>query len=321
MRKKKSSKFKVGMIVYIMVLAFAILIMDELLWTKLEYYEVTEQAKEKEQKKKIEKAKQERLAAMLTPSVTPTPTPAPIYMETIKIIKPVEAVCYLGGEPYNGAEAVWVPEEDDVTFASLTDVTSQYAEYKGVLDDLIPKLESTTVTIEKGTSISFRDADGNSVGTKESTAKIEVDGQMRTIRALICPYYCTMDDYDELTQMGFEFLVKFCLFCSNDKSASEMRPYFPNNSQYYTVISTLDNTWFNKHNKPPTYTEQTVREYIGYNDSLVYMDLTMHQSFVASYTGQQFDSLVEHPIWFVKIDGKWKVASIIFNAQELREKN
>ncbi|MBO7649510.1 MAG: hypothetical protein J6S79_02030, partial [Lachnospiraceae bacterium] len=82
----------------------------------------------------------------------------------------------------------------------------------------------------------------------------------------------------------------------------------------------LDNSWFNKHNKPPTYTEQTVREYIGYNDSLVYMDLTMHQSFVASYTGQQFDSLVEHPIWFVKIDGKWKVASIIFNAQELREK-
>lgn len=319
MKEKKRSRFKTGLLIYVIVFAFAVLIVDELLWTKLEYYEVTETAKEKEQRAKFEKAREEaeRLANTSTP--TPTPTPTPILLETVKLIKPVEAACYVDGQRLEG-EDVWTQEEDVATFGSLTSVTSQYSEYNGVLDGLIPLQESTVVTIEKGTPIAFYDSHGNITEVKEGTATIEVDGQERTIRSLTCPYYSDASDYDELTKMGFEFLTKFCLFCSNDKSATEMRSYFPDNSQYYRVISSLDNTWFNKHNKPPVYTEQTVREYIGYNDSLVYMDLTMHQSFVASYTGQQFDSLVEHPIWFVKINGKWKVASIIFNAQELREK-
>ncbi|MBO7631528.1 MAG: hypothetical protein J6S78_04280 [Lachnospiraceae bacterium] len=317
-RKKKSNGFKIGLLIYVIVLALAILVMDDMLWTKLEWYEVTEERKEAEQKKKIAKAASDRL----TPSVTasPTPTPEPIYLETVKIVKPLDATCYVAGKVLEGDDITWTQEEDKETFASLEAVTSIYKEYENALDGIIPVRESVVYTMEKGSEIRFLDADGTSVRATESTTEIEVDGQQRIIRMLTCPYYNEMKDYEELTKAGFDFLTKFCLFCSNDKSPTEMRPYFPDNSQYYRVIASLDNSWFNMHNTPPTYTEQTVRNYIGYNDSLVYMDLTMHQSFVSSWTWERFDSQIEHPIWFVKMNGKWKVASIIFNAQELREK-
>ena len=315
-QRKPMSKFWIGIIVYVVVFAFVVLIADELLWTKLEYYEVTENVREKEQREKFEKAKAQRIAAL---TVTPTPTPVPIYLETVKIVKPLDAVLYVNGEKYEEPGTEWTAEEDKVTFADLTSVTNQYPEYKGVLDGLLPSRESTVVTIEKGSVITFRDGNGNEVTPSESTAQMEIEEQLRTIRELTCPYTNNTADSSELSKYGFEFLTKFCLFISHDKSPTEMKPYFPDNSQYYNVIASLDNTWFNEHKKPPEYTEQTVRTYHGYGDSLVYMELTMRQSFVASYTGQQFETIVEHPIWLVKMNGKWKVASIIFNAKELQK--
>ncbi len=311
-RRKSIGRFWTGIIIYAAVFLLALLVMDELLWTKLEHYEVTEEKKEQEQRAKIEKVAKERMLTV-TPTPTPLPTPVPIIMETVKLVKPIEMKCYIDGQEYT--EGVWAPEEDRETFANLIAVTGQYPEYKGVLDGLIPQRESTVVTIEKGKTVCFLDRDGTFLTPGESTSEIEADGQMRRIRQLTCPYYNNMSEYETLTEKGFDFLIKFCLFCSNDKKADEMKPYFPKDSQYYKVIASLDNSWFNKHAKPPTYTDKTVRDYIGFNDSLVYMDLSMHQSFVASWTGQQFDTDVEHPVWFVKIGDEWKVASIIFSSQ------
>lgn len=312
-RRKSPGRFWTGVLIYGAVLLLGMLVMDELLWTKLERYEVTEEKKEREQRAKIEKAVQERMLTV-TPTPTPLPTPVPIVMENIKLVMPADMKCYIDGVEC-GEDVVWAPEEDRDTFADLIAVTNQYPEYQGVLDGLIPERKSTVVTVEKGKTVRFVDRDGTSLTPTESTAEIEADGQMRRIRQLTCPYYNNMSEYENMTEKGFDFLEKFCLFCSNDKKADEMKPYFPNNSQYYKVIASLDNSWFNKHNKPPVYTNRNVRDYIGFNDSLIYMDLTMHQSFVASWTNQQFDTEVEHPVWFVKIGDEWKVASIIFSSQ------
>ncbi|MBO4697664.1 MAG: hypothetical protein J5643_10390 [Lachnospiraceae bacterium] len=311
-RRRRGGRFYTGLLIYIGVLTFALLVLVYLLWTKLERYEITEEQKEREQRAKIEKIAEERKLTV-TPTPTPTPTPVPILMETIKIVMPTDMKFYIDGQEYS--DVVWAPDEDKETFANLLAVTAQYPEYEGALDGLIPSRKSTVVTIEKGKTIMFLDRDGTFLAPDESTTEIEVDGQQRRIRMLTCPYYNDMSEYEELTKYGFEFLLKFCLFCSNDKSATEMKPYFPKNSKYYNVIASLDNSWFNGHNKPPTYTNKTVREYVGYGDSLVYMDLMMHQSFVASWTGQQFDTDVNHPLWLVKMNGEWKVASIIFNSQ------
>ena len=318
-RRKTISRFWIGVLIYVGVLLLAMLVVDDLLWTKLERYEITEEKKEREQRAKIAKAAEERRQQTPTPTPSPTPTPEPIILETVKLVKPVDMKCYIDGVEYTDGN--WEAEEDKETFAGLLAVTAQYSEYEGVLDGLIPQRESTVVTIEKGKGIAFLDRDGTFLTAKESTTEIEAEGQMRRIRQLTCPYYNNLSAYEEMTEAGFDFLTKFCLFVSRDKQASEMKSYFPKNSKYYTVIASLDNSWFNGHNKPPTYTNKTVRDYIGYGDSIIYMDLTMHQSFVASWTGQQFDSEVGHPLWFVKIDGEWKVASIIFSSQETTGEN
>ncbi|MCR5466719.1 MAG: hypothetical protein K6F11_07775 [Lachnospiraceae bacterium] len=319
MKRKKHSRFFYGMIIYAGVFALALLVVSELLWTRLENYEVTEQRKAEEQQRKIAKAAEDRRREkLLTPSPTPSPTPEPIILETVKIVRPKGMACYIGGAPEEGA--VWNIEEDTETFKSLTAVTNAYPEYEGVLESAFPERESTVVTVEKGTEITFADYDGTPIEPEEGVTRIETDdGEMHTVRLLTCPYHSIDDDKDELTQMGFDFLTLFCLFISNDRKAWEMQSYFPANSQYFKVIASLDNSWFNMHSTPPKYTNHTVRKYVRYNDSLVYMDLSMHQSFVSSWNGQKFDSEVEHPLWFVKIGDKWKVASIIFDAGELKK--
>ncbi len=313
--KKRWSVFTIIMLCYIGVMLIATLIVDDSLWTRLERFEETEKVKEEEQKRKIEeKAEEARLLAeQMKP--TPTPTPAPIIKERIRIVKPAEDVLYVNGEAYDD-QVTWTEEVDKETFGELLSIEKQYSEYADVLAEAIPKLESCLLVVEKGTSICFLDCDGTMVTPNEGTTLIDVDGEMRTIRELRCPYNNRYSGYEEMTSIGFDFLTKFCLFCSNDKSAYEMKNFFPNNSQYYKDIASLDNSWFNGHSKPPTYTNHTVKEYYGYGDSLVYMDLRMDQSFVASYTGQRFDTEIVHPIWFVKIGEEWKVASIVFSAGE-----
>ena len=313
--KKRFSVFTIIMLCYIGVFLIATLIVDDSLWTRLERFEETEKVKEEEQKRKIEeKAEEARLLAeRMKP--TPTPTPAPIIMEHVRIVKPAEDILYVNGVEY--AESVsWETETDQKTFGTLLSAAERYPEYEGVLEAAIPKLESCVLVLEKGASIGFLDCDGTMIAPSEGTAQIEVNGEMRTIRELRCSYNNRYSGYQEMTDLGFDFLTRFCLFCSNDRAASEMKAFFPPNSQYYKEIASLDNSWFNGHSKEPTYTNHTVKEYFGYGDSLVYMDLRMDQSFVASYTGQRFDTEIVHPIWFVKIGDEWKVASILFSSDQ-----
>ena len=111
MKRKKHSRFFYGMIIYAGVFALALLVVSELLWTRLENYEVTEQRKAEEQQRKIAKAAEDRRREkLLTPSPTPSPTPEPIILETVKIVRPKGMACYIGGAPEEGA--VWNIEED-----------------------------------------------------------------------------------------------------------------------------------------------------------------------------------------------------------------
>lgn len=313
MRKKKNT-FKIAVGVYVFVLVIAVLCLDDYVWTVLDRYEMTERRKEKEQRDKIQKALEERLSYTPTPTPSPTPTPAPIIMEQLKIVKPEGATLHVNGKPMEYPERGWVPEEDKKTFAVLLATMETYPEYEGLAEKLIPVLESTVITVEKGTDVYFCDADGTMVAPQESTAVIEVNGQERTVRQLTCAYQSDPQYYDELTAMGFDFLTKYCLFVSNDSPASEMRPFFPNNSQYYRTIASLDNSWFNGHDKPPEYTNKVVKSYVGYTDSLVCMELSMHQSFIIRYTGKRAEEDIVHPIWFVKINGEWKVATLGFTS-------
>lgn len=310
--KKRWSLFTVILLCYIGLMLIATLIIDDTMWTRLERFEETEKVKEEEQKRKIAERVEE--AKRIAESRKPTPTPMPIIMENVRIVKPTEDMLYIDGEVYNGPEE-WTTEIDRGTFGQLLAVTKQYPEYENVLEDAIPKQESCTLLLEKGTSVYFLDRDGTTIMPIEGTTQVEIDGEMRTIRELKCPYNNAYSGYETMTEMGFDFLTRFCLFCSNDKNASEMKEFFPENSKYYKDIASLDNSWFNGHTKPPTYTNHTVKDYFGYGDNLVYMDLRMDQSFVASYTGQRFDTEIIHPIWFVKIDDRWKVASILFSSE------
>lgn len=312
MPMKKRSKFTIGIIIYIAVFLLAMLIVDDMLWTRLEQYEVVEEKKAEEQRLKFALAA-ERAAFTPTPTPSPTPTPAPIVLEQIKLVKPKDAVLYISGEPYVPEDTEWQPDTDATTFRELLSITGKYAEYKGLIEPLLPEVESIVLTLEKGTTVSFMDADGTMVTPVSSTTKLDVDGEQRTIRLLTCPYYIDYSVYDEAIQMGFDFMIKYSLFCSNDKPASEMKTYFPERSEYYKEIASLDNSWFNQHSKLPEYTEQTVLDYCCYGD-LLYMKLKMHQSFVSSYNGTKFDDDIIHPLWFVKMDGQWKVAAIVHDS-------
>ena len=118
---------------------------------------------------------------------------------------------------------------------------------------------------------------------------------------------------DECKAIVTDFLQKYALFCSERADdGSGLKPFFPNNSQYCKLIISMDNDWFGAHSTI-TFENHELLDFFAYSENLVYIQMSIDEKVDMLYTEDKTIKLT-HPIWLVKMNGKWYIARIIFES-------
>lgn len=304
---KKLSTYKKGLLIYIAVLLVILIALDVYVWIKLSDYQKLMESKESTY------ASGERVTPTVTgapgtptptqaPTNTPTPTPAP---ETIILEIPQGVTVNVNDEPVDlsGYEATVVETDEFEVLYEFSDLYSEYADIESRVE--IPSIYRYELQVLPGAVVSAENAAGEEL---ELTSSVTEENITKYSHGFIS----SQADYDTITGLAFDALKKYSLFCTNDGEASALSPYFPANSEYLRVISSLDNSWYMRHSGLPIFSEEKVLNYVGYSDSLVYVELYMKQTILSSITGTNVVTEIVKPIWFVKLDGEWKIGAMEF---------
>lgn len=118
--------------------------------------------------------------------------------------------------------------------------------------------------------------------------------------------------HDACVSFATSFLELYAKFCARDALKTELIPYFPPNSEYYELIASLDNEWYNSHSNL-SFQNHTEQEFFAYSDSLAYVHITFEQKMKLRATGKYVVYPIDIPVWLVKIDGSWYIARIVFD--------
>ena len=305
-KKKKSIRFKLGFLIYILLLLFAILIVDIVLWNKLAAYEKSENKKAQAESSggnKVVKVITETPAPTKETEPTMSPTPSPIPEEEVILRAPEECQMFADDKLIS---AVSSKDYDDGSMDTLKPFFETYPEYADIRTTTdIPKLKESVYKVPVGVKLSFDDGNGNAKTAEEKTE----NGK----RIFTIPLESDDSYKDEVTTRAFEYLVHYSLFCAGDETTSPLVQYFPKGSEYLKLIKKTDNGWYNKHRGLPTYKNKTVNKFFGYGDSLCYMDLSMTQTILSSATGKYIDYDINMGMWMCKMNGTWMVAGMIYS--------
>ncbi|MGN0165283.1 MAG: hypothetical protein ACI39R_03800 [Lachnospiraceae bacterium] len=308
---KKNNWFKKGLLIYIAVLLICIAAVDIYVWSKLSDYEKTMTAANgnTDVTGTASVPTNTPLASAETsptpePTATTAPTPTPVPEKLVIQIPDGVKISIDGKE--QDFSAYEFSEVQSSCFDILYTFSDEYSEYADLEEKVeIPVIKKYEIQVPAGSSVTAADENGQAI---ELTADTDENGNTR----YSCDFLSDTSQYDTISELAFEAMKKYALFCTNDGAASELSPYFPDNSEYLKVISSMDNSWYMKHSGLPTYTEETVLDYVGYSDSLVYIEISMKQTILSSVTGTYVDTVITHPVWFVKLGGSWKIGAIGF---------
>ncbi len=304
---KKSSTYKKGLLIYVAALVIILLAVDMYVWAKLKDYQNLMEVSEKEYSSAngvtplITQAPNTPIPTSV-PTNTPTPTPIP---QTVVLEIPQGVIINVDEMEIDLTELKSSVVETD-EFEVLYEFSNLYSEYTDIEKKVdIPLMYRYELQIPMEAVVTAKDSDGEELILESSKTD---EGLIKYSHGFINRQV----DYDIITELAFEAIKKYSLFCTNDGEASALAPYFPSNSQYLGVISSLDNSWYMKHSGLPTFSDEKVLEYVGYSDSLVYVEISMKQTILSSLTWTNVVTEIVKPIWFIKLDGEWKIGAMEF---------
>ncbi len=309
------SKFKKILLIYAGVLILIIAAADVFVWIKLDAYENQLQSDEASGSKDGTQAPSVYSTPNLTPaptpgmtqtpSITPRPSPTEIPKRTYVVEAPDNVSVFVNGEKAD-RESVKPESIETGEFTVLYSFSETYSEYSDIRNRVtVPEMLRYEFEAPEKSVISAKNVLGDDV-------VLEASEQSDGIIKYSCGFLSDDSQYDKVTALAFEAMEKYALFCTGDGEASALAPYFPADSEYLSVISKMDNSWYMKHPEPPTFSAQTVLAYKGYSESLVYVKVTMKQTLFQSNINADKTTEITHPMWFVKLDGEWKIAAIEF---------
>lgn len=116
---------------------------------------------------------------------------------------------------------------------------------------------------------------------------------------------------EECREFAYAFVEQYALFCLRDADKEVMKPYFPEKSEYYKLISSMDTRWANKHSEV-SFQNHEVKEFFAYSDNLVYINVAIEERLLLYATGKYTIYHIDTPLWIVKLDGNWYVMRIIY---------
>lgn len=117
----------------------------------------------------------------------------------------------------------------------------------------------------------------------------------------------------ELEELAINFTSTFANVISKDASLDSLRPYFAPNSVTFDAVSRNTALQFFTTHGAVTINNQEIRDFITYSEDVVYIECYIEQWMQMGWGGSEPEVVpTDARIYFVRIDGEWKVASMRF---------
>ncbi|MCQ2515920.1 MAG: hypothetical protein MJ094_03550 [Saccharofermentans sp.] len=117
----------------------------------------------------------------------------------------------------------------------------------------------------------------------------------------------------ELEELAIEFTSLFANVISKDANIEDLRPYFAPNSVTFDAVSRNTALQFFTTHGAVTINNQEILEFITYSEDVVYIECYIEQWMQMGWGGAEPEVVPTNArIYFVRIDGVWKVASMRF---------
>lgn len=116
---------------------------------------------------------------------------------------------------------------------------------------------------------------------------------------------------EDLEALAIEFTTLFTSVVSKDASLSDLIPYFAPDSVTLNAISNSTALQFFSAHGAVTFQNEEIREFITYSEDVVYIECYLEQNMQMGWGDSEIVP-TDARIYFVRIDGEWKVASMRF---------
>lgn len=118
-------------------------------------------------------------------------------------------------------------------------------------------------------------------------------------------FQATVEDY------VIKVVTDYAMYVSNDATYNSLDKYFPPNSQLLAGIKANQRKWFDAHLEPEV-KNQEITEFIIYSQDAFSAQVYLEQYMYVPFSGKTEMLVTDLHIYFVKIDGEWKVSGIAF---------
>lgn len=118
-------------------------------------------------------------------------------------------------------------------------------------------------------------------------------------------------DKEAIEQFGIEYTSTFANVISQDDNLTNLKPYFPENSQLYDSISRNTALKYFMGHSNTTIENEEIKEMIVYSEDVVFMEVYIEQHMTVGWNDIQVIPTTSR-LYCVKLDGEWKVISMRF---------
>lgn len=103
----------------------------------------------------------------------------------------------------------------------------------------------------------------------------------------------------------------YAMYISNDAAYNALDKYFPQGSELLAGIKSNTREWYDAHRRPEVQ-NQKITEFIAYSEDAFSAQVYLEQYMYVPYSQKTEMVVTDLHIYFVKIDGEWKVSGIAF---------
>lgn len=115
----------------------------------------------------------------------------------------------------------------------------------------------------------------------------------------------------EVEEYLIQFTKDYAMCISNDLSFSTLDKYFPKDSEILKGIKGGSSNWFDEHKKPEIMNEH-LKELVLYTENAFSARVYLEQYMYVPFSGRIQQLITDVNVYYVKLDGEWKVAGIVF---------
>ena len=116
---------------------------------------------------------------------------------------------------------------------------------------------------------------------------------------------------EEVEEYLLQFTRDYAMFISNDLKESGLDKYFPEGSELLKGMKNSSRVWFDDHKKPEIMNER-LEELVLYTDNAMSAKVYLEQYMYVPFSGRIQQLITDVNVFYIKLDGVWKVAGIAF---------